>query len=78
MEAMDDIRKILGIKPYQESDFDFFRGTSTGLMGAAGGLLFLGVMIRSEDMVISGVCLTIMGIMSVVNTILIRKSLNRV
>lgn len=75
---MSEIKKLLGLEPYRESDFEFSRGMSTGLMGAAGGLLFLGVMIRSEDMIISGICLTITGIMSVVNSILIRRSLNRV
>ncbi|MFA5409149.1 MAG: hypothetical protein WC083_07990 [Candidatus Methanomethylophilaceae archaeon] len=75
MEAMDDIRKILGIKPYQESDFDFFRGASTALIGCAAGLLFLGVMVRSDDMIVSGVCLTLMGILSVGNALLIRRRL---
>ena len=77
MEAMDDIRKILGIKPYQESDFDFFRGAATALIGCAGGLLFLGLLISSVDMVYSGICLTIMGALAVGNTILIRRVLER-
>ncbi len=74
---MDDIRKILGIKPYRESDFDFARGTSTALIGSAGGLLFLGLLISSVDMVYSGICLTIMGALAVGNTILIRRVLER-
>jgi hypothetical protein len=78
MESMDDIRKILGIKPYQESDFDFFRGAATALIGCAAGMLFLGMMVSSEDTITSGICLTLMGILSVGYALLIRWKLDRV